>query len=159
MTKERFEREYNIDLDTVNWKTIQSNVPGLTYKSAIVGRFAIINEDGDYKLSEGASYCRFIHDLSKEREIAEEKSRRCDMVINGRDKAIILNMVFTIMRNKSFNHDRLGERTIKEMLELYNRIRYDDYCQENGIAYSEMSDMDKINAILDDEERRKWDDV
>lgn len=158
MTKERFEREYNINLDTVNWKTIQSNVPDLTYEAAIVGRFAIINENGDYKLSEGASYCRFSHDLSKEREIAEEKSRRCDMIINGRDKAIIINMLFTTMRDKSFRL-KYGKRTIKEMMELYDRIRYDDYCQENGIAYDEMSDMDKINAIVDDGERSKWDDV
>ena len=158
MTKEIFERDYNINLDTVNWKTIQSNVPGITYEAANVGRFTIINEDGDYALSEGSCYCKFRHDLSKEREIAEEKSRRCDMVINGRDKAIIVEMIFTIMRDKSFCLN-YGKRTIKEMKDLYSKIRYDDYCQKNGISYDEMSYGDKVNAMVDDEERRKWDDV
>ena len=65
MTREKFERDYNIDLNTVNWKTIQTNFPGITYDAAIVGPYCIYNENGNYYLTYESSVCRWIHDLSK----------------------------------------------------------------------------------------------
>lgn len=36
----------------------------------------------------------------------------------------------------------LGSTTIQEMAELYNKLRYADYCEEHGIEYEEMTDED-----------------
>ena len=40
----------------------------------------------------------------------------------------------------------LGSETIKEMRTLYDKLRYEEYCERRGIAYEEMTEEDFIDA-------------
>lgn len=59
---------------------------------------------------------------------------------------------------KRFTDDELncfiGSVTIGEMHELYNKLRYDSYCQEHGIKYEEMTEEEFVDAALESAE--KW---
>lgn len=46
----------------------------------------------------------------------------------------------------------LGSMTIKEMLVLNNKMRYDGYCKRHGISYEEMTEDDFIDVALEDAE-------
>lgn len=43
----------------------------------------------------------------------------------------------------------LGSITIKEMQTLYSKLRYEEYCDNNGITYEEMTENDFCNAEED----------
>ena len=67
MTKGRFEKEYNINLDNVQFQTVESlNVKGYFYKVTNVGKYTIFCEDGDYYLVANNSVCKYRVDLGKE---------------------------------------------------------------------------------------------
>ena len=40
----------------------------------------------------------------------------------------------------------LGSETIKEMRTLYDKLRYEEYCERRGITYEEMTEEDFIDA-------------
>lgn len=40
----------------------------------------------------------------------------------------------------------LGSLTIDEMQKLYFKLRYEKYCEENGITYDDMTEEDFISA-------------
>ena len=55
----------------------------------------------------------------------------------------------------------LGSLTIEEMQKLYSKLRYEEYCDERGIKYDDMTDDDFIAAeeertsrYCEDEEER-----
>lgn len=43
----------------------------------------------------------------------------------------------------------LGSVTIKEMIRMYDRLKYEDWCEEHGISYGEMTEDDRIQAWMD----------
>ena len=42
----------------------------------------------------------------------------------------------------------LGSLTIKEMMWLYRKLNYEDYCEERGIRYEDMTEDDFIDAHM-----------
>ncbi len=46
----------------------------------------------------------------------------------------------------------LGSVTIKEMRRLYSKLSYEDYCEERGIRYEDMTEEDFIDAHLRENE-------
>lgn len=46
----------------------------------------------------------------------------------------------------------LGSETIREMCTIYQKLRYEKYCERNGITYEEMEEDDFINAYLEEAE-------
>lgn len=43
----------------------------------------------------------------------------------------------------------LGSLTIEEMQKLYSKLRYEKYCEDNGISYDDMTEEDFIAAEED----------
>ena len=43
----------------------------------------------------------------------------------------------------------LGSITIKEMQKLYSKLRYEQYCDDRGIKYEDMTEDDFISAEED----------
>lgn len=41
----------------------------------------------------------------------------------------------------------MGSITIKEMSDLYHRLKYEDYCQKHGLTYEEMTENDFCQAF------------
>lgn len=44
----------------------------------------------------------------------------------------------------------LGSLTIKEMQDLWHKLRYEDYCKKHGIDHRDMTDEDYIRAYEED---------
>lgn len=44
----------------------------------------------------------------------------------------------------------LGSETIREMHKIYQKMRYEKYCERNGITYEEMTEDDFIVAALEE---------
>lgn len=44
----------------------------------------------------------------------------------------------------------LGSITIQEMQILYNKMKYEKYCEEHGIRYEDMTENDFIQAYEED---------
>ena len=44
----------------------------------------------------------------------------------------------------------LGSLTIQEMQILYNKMKYEKYCEEHGIRYEDMTENDFIQAYEED---------
>lgn len=62
--------------------------------------------------------------------------------------------VFGEMLRKPYDelNSYLGLVTIKEMQRLYNKLSYEDYCEERGIRYEDMTEDDFIDAHLRENE-------
>ena len=43
----------------------------------------------------------------------------------------------------------LGSMTIKEMQEMYNKMKYEEYCEAHGIKYEDMDEEDFIIAHME----------
>lgn len=66
-------------------------------------------------------------------------------------KATLYDLV-TTFSDKELNKF-MGSETIKEMKALQQKLYYNDYCEEHGIAYEEMTEDDFMNEY---EERMCW---
>lgn len=58
--------------------------------------------------------------------------------------------VFNQMRKFGWEKSRLGSVTYKEMQMLMSKIRCDDYCKRNHIAFADMTDDDYENLALEE---------
>lgn len=50
----------------------------------------------------------------------------------------------------------LGSITIKEMMALRQKLEYEEYCENHGIRYEDMTEDDFINKALEDAERNGY---
>lgn len=59
--------------------------------------------------------------------------------------------VFGELVKKDYNelNTFLGSVTIREMTRMYDRLKYEDWCDEHGISYEGMTDDDRIQAWMD----------
>lgn len=64
-----------------------------------------------------------------------------------REKRTVLSVfeALTKMRYSELN-TFLGSVTIREMSELYSKLKYEDYCKEHGIKYEDMTADDFADA-------------
>ena len=71
------------------------------------------------------------------------------MKLTENEKRTVL-AVFGELLKKPYGelNEFLGSLTIQEMQKLYYKLKYDDYCQEHGIAYENMTEEDFIDANL-----------
>lgn len=84
MKREKFEKDFNINLDNVQFQTVESlNVKGYFYKTANVGKYTIFCEDGDYYLVVDNSVCKYRVDL-KEEMTRERIKKLNDSIIENR---------------------------------------------------------------------------
>lgn len=84
MKREKFEKDFNINLDNVQFQTVESpNVKGYFYKTANVGKYTIFCEDGDYYLVADNSVCKYRVDL-KEEMTRERIKKLNDSIIENR---------------------------------------------------------------------------
>ena len=56
-----------------------------------------------------------------------------------------------LMKGDDFMHKFIGSETIKDLKEIYSRLRYEDYCNKHGIKYEDMTDEDFEQAY-----REEW---
>lgn len=67
-----------------------------------------------------------------------------------KEKTLVMG-VFGSLLQKSYSelNTFLGSLTIQEMQEMYSRLEYEDYCNDHGIKYEDMTDDDFIQACLE----------
>ncbi len=60
-----------------------------------------------------------------------------------KEKALV-TVVFGELLKKSYGELNafLGSLTIKEMQDLYGKLRYEGYCKAHGVRYEDMTDAD-----------------
>ena len=60
-----------------------------------------------------------------------------------KEKALVM-AVFSELLKKPYSELNafLGSLTIKEMRDLYGKLRYEDYCKAHGVRYEDMTDAD-----------------
>ena len=69
------------------------------------------------------------------------------MTLTKKEKRVVL-AVFDELNKKRYTELNmyLGSETIKEMQTLYNKLRYEEYCERRGITYEEMTEEDFIDV-------------
>lgn len=62
--------------------------------------------------------------------------------------------VFRELLNRPYNeiNKYLGSSTIMEMYRLYNKLKHEQYCEDRGISYEDMTEDDFIQANESDRE-------
>lgn len=71
------------------------------------------------------------------------------------DKRIVMAVFGTLLEEHTWDElnaspFRLGSMTINGMADLYKRLKYEDYCNRNGIAYEEMTEKDFEEFALEE---------
>lgn len=79
------------------------------------------------------------------------------MTLTANEKRTVL-AVFEELNKKRYSelNTFLGSITIKEMQALYQKLRYEGYCERHGITYEEMTDDDFIDAAMEDAEAQGY---
>lgn len=68
------------------------------------------------------------------------------MTLTENEKRTVLAVFDSLIRKPySELNTFLGSRTIQEMGRLFLKMKYDDYCNEHGIAYEDMTEEDFID--------------
>ena len=69
--------------------------------------------------------------------------------MTDKEKRIVMAVFGTLLGEHTWNELNaapfsLGSLTIKEMQDMYNHLKYDDYCKSRGITYEQMTEDDFI---------------
>ncbi len=76
------------------------------------------------------------------------------MKLTEREKRVVFAVFDDLLRLPYSELNRyVGSLTIEEMKEIYNKIRFEGYCEKHNIAYEDMTEDDREEAML--EEARK----
>ena len=72
------------------------------------------------------------------------------MTLTANEKRTVL-AVFDELGKKSYSelNTFLGSVTIREMQELCQKLRYEEYCDQRGITYEEMTEDDFVDAAME----------
>ena len=69
------------------------------------------------------------------------------MTLTKKEKRVVLAVFGELNKKRDAELNMyLGSETIKEMRTLYDKLRYEEYCERRGIAYEEMTEEDFIDA-------------
>lgn len=69
--------------------------------------------------------------------------------MTDKEKRTVLAVFGELMKKDyAFLNTFLGLLTIEEMGELYNKLKYEDYCKAHGVSYEEMTEEDFVRAML-----------
>ena len=69
------------------------------------------------------------------------------MTLTKKEKRVVLAVFDELNKKRNAELNMyLGSETIKEMRTLYNKLRYEEYCERRGITYEEMTEEDFIDA-------------
>lgn len=69
------------------------------------------------------------------------------MTLTKKEKRVVLAVFGELNKKRDAELNMyLGSETIKEMRTLYNKLRYEEYCERRGITYEEMTEEDFIDA-------------
>ena len=73
------------------------------------------------------------------------------MTLTANEKRTVL-AVFEELNKRKYSelNTFLGSITIREMQALYQKLRYEGYCERHGITYEEMTDDDFIDAAMEE---------
>ena len=65
------------------------------------------------------------------------------------EKRIVMSVFGSILKLKYEEMNNfLGSMTIKEMQEMYNKMKYEGYCEAQGIKYEDMDEQDFVDAYM-----------
>lgn len=69
------------------------------------------------------------------------------MTLTKKEKIVVLAVFDELNKKRNAELNMyLGSETIKEMRTLYDKLRYEEYCERRGITYEEMTEEDFIDA-------------
>lgn len=69
------------------------------------------------------------------------------MTLTKKEKKVVLAVFDELNKKRDAELNMyLGSETIKEMRTLYDKLRYEEYCERRGITYEEMTEEDFIDA-------------
>lgn len=69
------------------------------------------------------------------------------MTLTKKEKRVVLAVFDELNKKRDAELNMyLGSETIKEMRTLYDKLRYEEYCERRGITYEEMTEEDFIDA-------------
>lgn len=69
------------------------------------------------------------------------------MTLTKKEKRVVLAVFDELNKKRNAELNMyLGSETIKEMRTLYDKLRYEEYCERRGITYEEMTEEDFIDA-------------
>lgn len=69
------------------------------------------------------------------------------MTLTKKEKRVVLAVFGELNKKRDAELNMyLGSETIKEMRTLYDKLRYEEYCERRGITYEEMTEEDFIDA-------------
>lgn len=69
------------------------------------------------------------------------------MTLTKKEKRVVLAVFGELNKKRDTELNMyLGSETIKEMRTLYDKLRYEEYCERRGITYEEMTEEDFIDA-------------
>ena len=69
------------------------------------------------------------------------------MTLTKKEKRVVLAVFGELNKKRDTELNMyLGSETIKEMRTLYDKLRYEEYCERRGITYEEMKEEDFIDA-------------
>lgn len=75
------------------------------------------------------------------------------MTLTHEEKMTVLAVFGELLRKPDRELNTfLGSMTIEEMHKLYGKLHYEDYCEEHGIKYEDMTEEDFIDAYLKENE-------
>ena len=69
------------------------------------------------------------------------------MTLTKKEKKVVLAVFDELNKKRDTELNMyLGSETIKKMRTLYDKLRYEEYCERRGIKYEEMTEEDFIDA-------------
>ena len=79
------------------------------------------------------------------------------MTLTANEKRTVL-AVFEELNKRKYSelNTFLGSITIREMQALYQKLRYEGYCERHGLTYEEMTDDDFIDAAMEEAEAQGY---
>ena len=79
------------------------------------------------------------------------------MTLTANEKRTVL-AVFEELNKRKYSelNTFLGSITIREMQALYQKLRYEGYCERHGITYEEMTDDDLLDAAMEEAEAQGY---
>ena len=76
------------------------------------------------------------------------------MLVNPKYKSLVMAALY-----EANNHELLGNIGNKDAAELYNRLKYEDYCNERGIKYEDLTEDDFEVLALKELEENEYDEA
>lgn len=70
--------------------------------------------------------------------------------MTNEEKRTVMAVFDSILKLRYEEMNRfLGSMTIKEMQEMYNKMKYEGYCEAHGIKYEDMDEEDFVDAYME----------